>query len=85
MVYQSRAIECQRQSKRSRKESETHMVRSDSINLFDLVGECCRLVHQELDEFVRGGLASEELELLIDSPTPSEDHARRNLSNARKW
>ena len=59
----------------------TYVVCPNSIDLLDLVRERHRLVDEQLQEIVWRGLASQQLELLVDCPAPSENDTCTNLSH----
>jgi hypothetical protein len=55
------------------------VVRSDGIDLFNLVAERHRLVNQKLNEVVRGGFSSQQFEFSVDPIDPSATDAAANL------
>ena len=55
------------------------MIGAHGVDFLDLVAECHRLVHQQVHEFLWGGLAREKLELSVDDMAPSDCHAECDL------
>ena len=60
------------------------MVRSDGIDLFNLVAESHRLVNQKLDEVVRGGFSGQQFEFFVDPIAPSATDASTDLRGVGK-
>lgn len=57
----------------------TNMVSSDGVDFLDLVGECSRLVGNQLDEIMGSRLAREKLKELVHRTRPGCNHSDRKL------
>ena len=62
----------------------THVIRSDRIQLLDLVAERHRLVDDELEELVRCRFSGEQRELGEHGSGPGDDDADGDLRRERK-
>lgn len=60
------------------KEFWAGMICSDGVDLFNLVGECDRLVDDELQKLFLSRLSGKELEFVVDSPAPRNNDAKCN-------
>jgi hypothetical protein len=60
-------------------QKETYVICPNGINLFDLIGECERLVEDEVQEFVGGGFAGQQFKLVVDGSAPSNDDSKCDL------
>ena len=58
---------------------DTHMVCTDCVYAGNLLAEHHRVVRDEMEEVARGTQAREELKLLVNRPSPSQDHTGCNL------
>jgi hypothetical protein len=60
------------------------MVRTDSVDLFDLIAERHRVVNQKLDEIMRGGFSGQQFEFSVYPIDPSSTDTGGNL-RGRRW
>ena len=55
------------------------MICSNCVNFLDLVGECCRLVNDQLQKIVGCRFSVQKLKLSINCARPGYNHAKANL------